>query len=300
MVRRSTNSFDGGPLISGRTHVDGVGREIGDYAVVLAVDDARSDRVLALASSLSEYVDAFKIGVPPLLANGVSLVKRLKDASDKPVIADLKTADIGFRPEGAPEWSGTNRKILEVAFGGGIDYAICHAIVGTSSMEECISTAHSMGGRVLTLPFMTGRGAGLFFDHPLDMGHARRWLASLGADEVLPRLASLASRKAGEAGWRTPVVTVSDLIMLLSEHFGADGYIAPANLPQVMGDYRKVTEKRVFATGIARQGGRLADVFRMLGPRSAALIGHAIHSVADPVLACRTFVAERDALASGR
>ncbi|HXW36344.1 MAG TPA: orotidine 5'-phosphate decarboxylase / HUMPS family protein [Nitrososphaerales archaeon] len=275
-------------------------KEVRDYAIVLAIDDKERARAVALASEVGPLVDAIKLGVPTLITNGVSIVRDLKSVYQGPLIADLKVADIGFKASGAKEWSGTNRSIVEAAVSGGVDYVICHTIVGTTSIQECVDTAHAMGGRVLTLPNMTQTSAGLFFDNALDEeGEAR--LSKLGFSGVVTRVQKLRKKKLTEAGWRSRKVSVSDLILLLGEEIGVDGYVAPANKPEVMKDYRRITLRRIFATGVARQGGKLGDVYSILGRNSAAIVGHEITASADPVVACRRLIGEREtAMAGGK
>lgn len=267
--------------------------EIKDYALLLAIDSTEEKEVLGLSSALGGLVDGVKIGASPLLACGAQIVRKVKETANNPIIADLKVADIAFRSskEGSG-WTGTNSKIIETALRAGVDYVICHTIVGTSSIRECVDVAHAMGGKVLTLPFMTHEGAGLFFDQPLDIEHTSRWL-----DRESPRatsaLLSLGKRKKEESGWRSKALTVSDLIMVVGEECGVDGYVAPANIPELMSDYRKVTDRFVLAPGIGRQGGRIEDVYRILGPKSAAAVGHAIYGARDPVAACRELLLAR-------
>lgn len=270
---------------------------IGDYSLVLAIDSTKEKEVLGLSSDVGSLLDAVKVGVPTLFACGVGVVKSIKKRSEGPVVADLKVADIGFEEapgsSRVPEWSGTNRKIIEEAVGAGIDYIICHTIVGTSSIRECIDTAHSMGAKVLTLPYMTGQGGGLFFDSPIDQRHVARWLEG-EAPATLRKFRDLSRRKASEKGWRSRSLTTCDLILLLGEEFGVDGYIAPANHPEIMKDYRRISRRFALATGVGRQGGKIEDVYRILGPKSGAIVGHAICEAPDPVLAARQFLAERD------
>jgi orotidine-5'-phosphate decarboxylase len=267
-------------------------QEICEYGLVLAIDSRERDEALGLVESVGPMVDGIKLGVPTLLSNGSSIVASIRDLFGGPLIADLKVADIGFRTrEGS--WSGTNRQIIESAVSAGIDYMICHAIVGTSSLEECVSTAHSMGGRVLTLPYMTHQGAGLFFDHPLDMSFVTKWLGELGMSHVSHMVDELAGKKAVEEAWRSKSVTISDLTLLLGEELGVDGYIGPANRVEVLKDYRKLTSRKVVATGVGRQGGSLTEVYQTLGKNSAAILGHAIYDTPDPIAACKEFLAQR-------
>lgn len=276
-----------------------MGKEVRDYGLVLAVDATDRDEVLSLVAKVGPYIDGVKVGVPTLLANGVSLLRSLGSLFPGPLIADLKVADIGFRDRGRP-WSGTNRSIVETVVSAGVDYVICHSIVGSSSIQECVDTAHGMGGRVLTLPYMTPQGAGLFFDMPIDEHYAKKSLESLDMGPLAKALVELERRKSSESGWRVPRATVSDLVLLMGETVGVDGYIAPANRPEVMVDCRRLTQRKIMATGVGRQGGKLGDVYTVLGKNSAAILGHAIYDSGDPVAACRTLHDERDGVTGGR
>lgn len=267
-------------------------KQIRNYGLVLAVDSRTRDEALGLVASVGPLVDGIKIGVPTLITNGSSIVGRIKDLFEGPLIADLKVADIGLKAKNN-SWSGTNRAIVEAAISAGIGYVICHTITGTSSIEECVATAHSMGGRVLTLPYMTHKGAGLFFDHPLDLDYVSDRLDELGMKDVNDRVVELAKRKKSEHGWRSWSVTFSDLVLLIGEELGVDGYIGPANMVEVLRDYRRLTSRLVLATGVGRQGGILTEVYSILGERSAAIVGHSIYDSPDPVAACEELLAER-------
>ena len=269
-------------------------RALRAYGLVLAIDSRNADDVLRLTADVGPMVDGIKIGVPTLLASGASLISRIRDGFDGPLIADLKVADIGIGPNsGVSAWSGTNKAIVETAVSAGIDYVICHTMVGPTGLGECVATAHSSGGKVLALPYMTHRGAELVFDHPLDIDYVSGSLAELGLKSINVRLVTLAGRKKAERGWRNSRVTFADLGVITSEELGVDGYIGPANKVEVLRDYRKLTSRLVVATGVGRQGGTLKGVYPVLGKNSAAIVGHAIYDKPDPAAACRAFLAER-------
>jgi orotidine-5'-phosphate decarboxylase len=252
---------------------------------------------------LAPLIDGIKVGVPLLLRGGAAFIRQIKRASNRPIIADLKVADIGFPGagrSGPPMWSGTNAQIIESTVRAGADYVTCHTLVGTASIEECVEVAHALGGRVLTLPYMTHDGASLFFDQPIDVDATLQNLERLGIHAAARRLSTLRARKVKERGWRLRFPTISDLIFLLGETYGVDGYIGPANVPTALQDYRKLTTKDVFATGIGRQGGRLADVYRLLGPHSAGIVGHLILEAPDPLAAVQRLHIERNTVTRHR
>jgi orotidine-5'-phosphate decarboxylase len=270
-------------------------RALCEYGLVLAIDSRDRDEALGLVKRVGPLVDGIKLGVPTLLSNSSTIVASVKESFDGPVIADLKVADIGFKTgKDTVHWSGTNQQIVETAVSAGIDYVICHAIVGASSLEECVATAHSLGGGVLALPYMTHVGAGLFFDHPIDLSYVSKWLADLGMSGLGDRIVELARAKRAQEDWGSPNVTISNLALLLGEELGVDGYIGPANKVEVLRDYRKLTTRTVVATGVGRQGGTLSEVYSTLGRSSGAIVGHAIYDSPDPVAACRGLLAERE------
>jgi len=276
-------------------------RTLREYGLVLAIDGRDRDEVLKLVKRVGPLVDGIKLGVPTLLSNSSTIVASVKEFFEGPVIADLKVADIGFSTgKGTGGWAGTNRQIVETAISAGIDYVICHTIMGVSSLEECVATARSLGGKVLSLPYMTHVGAGLFYDHPIDMGHVSKSLADLGMSRLGDRIVELAGTKMSQQDWRSRSVTVSDLALLIGEELGVDGHIGPANKVEVLRDYRKLTSRMVVATGVGRQGGSLSEVYSTLGKSSGAIVGHTIYDSPDPVTACRDLLAERERVVRGR
>ncbi|MBT4697043.1 hypothetical protein HOB76_02045, partial [Candidatus Woesearchaeota archaeon] len=142
---------------------------IDDYAIVLSndiVDDPV--RMLEVCVAAEPYVDAVKIGITSSMVPGVDIFERAKAAMNgKPVLADYKVADIGFRAKDE-SWQGTNAKIVRALTAADASYITVHTFPGLSSIEEAIAVAHETGGRVLTLPYMTHKGADLFFGMPLD------------------------------------------------------------------------------------------------------------------------------------
>ena len=142
---------------------------------------------------------------------------------------------------------------------------------------------------------MTHRGAALFFDQPIDVQYTSRWLEKENP-EANQTLLRLRDRKGAEAGWRSTNLTVCDLIITLGESYGVDGYVAPANRPEVMADFRKTPSRFVLAPGVGRQGGRIEDVYRTLGARSAAAVGHSLFGADDPAAACRDLIRARESV----
>jgi orotidine-5'-phosphate decarboxylase len=252
------------------------------YGLVLANDLTVPEQAVKVSEQVAPYVDGIKIGVTTILNPGISLIKVIKKLSQKTVIADFKVADIGFRNKEKKSWEGTNAKIVEKVVDAGADYVICHSIIGISSIQECVEVAHSHGAKVLTLPYMTHKGADLFFGHPLNLEHVSRVFMEYGI--------SLSQSKLEECK------TISDALLVLGDYLGVDGFIGPANNVQILKEYRKFTEKEIFGPGIGRQAtdnstpkDQLRVFYSVCGKRSAAIIGSAIYSSSNPSDAAKQF-----------
>ena len=161
------------------------------YALVLSNDVQDPEKMLEVTKQTAPYIDGVKIGITSSMVPGVDIFKRAKDImrDDAAVaqLADYKVADIGFTDKKTGEWAGTNEKIVRTLCEAGADYITCHTITGVSSIEESVETAHKNGGKVLTLPYMTHKGANLFFGMPIgnDQGcaHFMKELEEYGLTE---------------------------------------------------------------------------------------------------------------------
>jgi len=257
--------------------------EIPEYGLIFSDDDTSPEKALNIAKRISPYMDAIKLNLTNT-AIDFQLVSRVKETTDKPVIVDLKVADIGFWNGKTTSWEGTDAQIIKTFVNAGADYVTCHTFPGTSSIQECVEVAHSIGGRILTLPYMSGRGGELFFGQPIHLGYTNRILRELDIPFDTGRL-----------------YTISDLILTLGEYFEVDGYIGPANNLQVLTRYRALTQRPIYGPGIGRQATgdlplreQLEQFYRICGRRSAAIIGSAIYNVPDPVKAAEEFRIWRD------
>jgi orotidine-5'-phosphate decarboxylase len=274
---------------------------VSDYALILANDKTNPQEALEVTEATAPFLNAVKIGITTTLDTGVSLFKELSKITDIDKIADYKVADIGFKK--GDEWSGTNEKIVRTLTEAGADYVICHTIVGTSSIQESVETAHKLGGKVLTLPYMTHKGADLFFDQPVNMDLTIEKLEKdLGFPSAAKKLIELEKRKEKEKNWRLPYVSISDLILIIGEDVGVDGYIGPANIPDVLIDYRKLTQKPTYAPGVGRQKRaedltpeqQIKRVYEILGKNSGVIVGSAIYKTDDPAKSAEQFRNYRD------
>lgn len=256
-----------------------------DFAMILAADLPAAGDVLAMAKKVSPYIDGIKIGVATLLESGIDTVKRVKDLiGDKPILLDLKIADIGFNDKG--KWRGTNAKIIDRIADSGATHVTVHGFPGAESIREAVSIAGERGIGVLLLPTMSHRGAELFFSASIDCSKLRVEVSDEDSD-------------------KTPAgVECSDVmegILLLGEAIGAAGYIGPASRPEDLRKYRAFTKKQIWTPGFGRQdklGRSLDRQFRewaeILGPRSCAIVGSAIFNASDPERAAAEIARSRD------
>ncbi|MEM1537393.1 MAG: orotidine-5'-phosphate decarboxylase [Candidatus Nezhaarchaeales archaeon] len=258
------------------------------YGLILANDISQPDKSLELTREVIPYVDGVKLGLALIVRGGVSIIKETKrEAEGKTVIVDLKVGDIGFWDKKEGRWSGTNSKIVEAIAAVGADYVTCHCIVGVSSIMECIDVAHSLGLKVLAIPHMTHEGAELSFSHPLNVEYAVKTLKDLALHVEIEELQRCK--------------TLSEALLVLSQRLGADGFIGPANKPEVLRRYREFTSKEIFGPGIGRQasGGltlkeQMETFYKICGERSAVIVGSAIYAAPNPVKAAKTVKAWRD------
>ncbi len=252
------------------------------HGLIFANDIVESTRAKKISDAVAPFVDGIKIGITTTLESGTSIIKAIKTSTGKTIIADFKVADIGFYNKEKGRWEGTNAKIIANLADAGADYIICHSIVGTSSIQECIEVAHGKDARVLTLPYMTHKGAGLFFGLPVDLTHIAKVLNETGINVPQDRLNTCR--------------TVSDIILVLGDALNIDGFIGPANNLGVLKRYRELSTKSIFGPGIGRQvvGGsspkeQLERFFSIAGSKSAAIIGSAIYAAEEPAKAAREF-----------
>lgn len=120
--------------------------------LILALDVLDRKKALEIAASVTESVQAIKIGYPLVLSSGLGVVRQLADLG-LPLIADFKVADI----------PNTNRLITETAFSAGFHSIICQGFTGTDSINACIGVARVYGGAVYIVAEMSHPGAVEFY-----------------------------------------------------------------------------------------------------------------------------------------
>lgn len=257
------------------------------YAIIVAADLPSAAEVISVVKKIAPTVDGVKIGVPTLLETGVGILGKIRDLiPDKPLLIDLKIADIGFM--GNDSWQGTNAKIIKSLEGTGATHVTVHGFPGPLSVAEAVGTAREIGVGVLLLPVMSHAGARLFFSRPLSRSDVAYSTVKAGLDMALPLDASCTD--------------VTEGILLLGEALDVAGYIGPATRPVELERYRAVTQRPIWCPGFGRQdrqGRNLEEQFRawasIVGEASAAIVGSTIINAPDPAEAARVVAAMRDA-----
>lgn len=256
-----------------------------DYAIILAADISTSEQVLSLVKQVAPVVDGIKIGVPTLLESGTGILSKVSEMiGDKPLLVDLKVADIGFNAKG--KWTGTNSKIISKLKGTGATHVTVQGFPGPASISEAVQTAHEAGLQVLILPAMSHPGAELFFS--LDFNHS-----------ILDRISGqdIINGKTDLSGARD----VTEAILMLGEALDVDGYIGPATKPDDLRKYRKISSKQIWCPGFGRQdrlgrniGQQLDAWSKIVGPKSAAIVGSLIFDDDSPLEAATRLKTTRD------
>lgn len=261
-----------------------------EYAIVLAADLPTPDEVLSVVNDVASVVDGIKVGVTTLLQAGTGFLGRVRQLiGDKPLLVDLKIADIGFLA--GDRWQGTNAKIIRGLEGTGATHVTVHGFPGPVSVAEAVAAAQDAGIEVLLLPLMSHGGARLFFSRPLEVSDIHYSALKAGVEMTLPS--------------DRPCTDVTDGILLLGEALGVGGYIGPATRPQELQRYRSITRRPIWCPGFGRQdrlGRDLFEQFRqwanIVGPASAAIVGSTIFNASDRVAAAEDVASIRDRVVS--
>jgi len=126
--------------------------------LILALDVMSEKEAIEICENVHEYIDTIKIGYPLALAEGLEIIKILKDRFDFKVICDFKVADI----------DATNSKICDETFKAGADAIICHGFVGSDSVQACLDMANKHEKELFLLTEMSHPGATMFLQKNAD------------------------------------------------------------------------------------------------------------------------------------
>lgn len=120
--------------------------------LILALDVTNKDKALEICKQVKPYINTIKIGYPLTLAEGLKIIKIIKDEFNANIICDYKVADI----------DATNSKICDLTFDAGADAIICHGFVGSDSVRACLDSANDHGKEIFLLTEMSHPGAKMF------------------------------------------------------------------------------------------------------------------------------------------
>lgn len=126
--------------------------------LILALDVMSESEAIEICGQLTDYIDTIKIGYPLALAEGLEIIRKLKDQYGYQVICDFKVADI----------DATNEKICDETFKAGADAIICHGFVGSDSVQACLDMANKHGKELFLLTEMSHPGAKMFLQKDAD------------------------------------------------------------------------------------------------------------------------------------
>ncbi|NKI26995.1 3-hexulose-6-phosphate synthase [Arenibacter sp. 6A1] len=103
----------------------------------VAIDLLKIEDAIALATKVAPYVDIIELGTPLIKSEGLSGIRKMKDAfPDKIVLADFKTADAGELE-------------AEMAFGAGADLITVLGTTGDSTIAGAVKAAKAHGKGVV-------------------------------------------------------------------------------------------------------------------------------------------------------
>jgi orotidine-5'-phosphate decarboxylase len=177
--------------------------------LILALDVMSESEALEICDSIKEYIDTIKIGYPLALAEGLEIIKKLKDKFGFKVICDFKVADI----------DATNSKICDETFKAGADAIICHGFVGSDSVQACLDMANNHEKELFLLTEMSHPGAKMFLQKNADA------IAEMGVEMGISNYVAPATR----------LDRLSDIRQIV----GSEAYIISPGVGKQGGDGKK-------------------------------------------------------------
>ena len=180
--------------------------------LILALDVMSEKEAMEICGDIEEFIDTIKIGYPLALAEGLEIIKKLKDKFGFKVICDFKVADI----------DATNSKICDETFKAGADAIICHGFVGSDSVQACLDMANKHEKELFLLTEMSHPGAKMFLQKNADA------IAQMGVEMGITNYVAPATR----------LDRLSDIRNIV----GKDAYIISPGVGKQGGDGKKTLE----------------------------------------------------------
>ena len=180
--------------------------------LILALDVMNKDDAIEICENVKDYIDTIKIGYPLALAEGLEIIQTLKDKFDFKVICDFKVADI----------DATNSKICDETFKAGADAIICHAFVGSDSVQACLDMANQHGKELFLLTEMSHPGAKMFLQENAEA------MAEMGVEMKITNFVAPATKL--------------DRLSIIRDIVGPDAFIISPGVGKQGGDGKKTLE----------------------------------------------------------
>ena len=146
--------------------------------LILALDVTNKAKAIEICEKVSTYINTIKIGYPLTLAEGLEIIKIIKDKFNTNIICDYKVADI----------DATNSKICDLTFEAGADAIICHGFVGSDSVQACLDSANKHQKEIFLLTEMSHPGAKMFLQKDAEK------IAKMGVDMGITNYVAPATR----------------------------------------------------------------------------------------------------------
>ena len=146
--------------------------------LILALDVTNKDEAIEICEKVSPYINTIKVGYPLTLAEGLGIIKIIKDEINANIICDYKVADI----------DATNSKICDLTFSAGADAIICHGFVGSDSVQACLDSANKHEKELFLLTEMSHPGAKMFLQKDAEE------IAKMGVDIGITNYVAPATR----------------------------------------------------------------------------------------------------------
>ncbi len=146
--------------------------------LILALDVTNKAKAIEICEKVSQYINTIKIGYPLTLAEGLEIIKTIKDKFNTNIICDYKVADI----------DATNSKICDLTFEAGADAIICHGFVGSDSVQACLDSANKHEKEIFLLTEMSHPGAKMFLQKDAEE------IAKMGVDMGITNYVAPATR----------------------------------------------------------------------------------------------------------
>ncbi len=147
--------------------------------LILALDVTDKDKAIEICKEVSPYINTIKIGYPLTLAEGLEIIKIIKNEFGANIICDYKVANIRRLP---------NSKICDLTFDEGADAIICHGFVGSDSVQACLDSANKHEKEIFLLTEMSHPVVKMFLQKDAEA------IAKMGVDMGITNYVAPATR----------------------------------------------------------------------------------------------------------